>query len=106
MKLKHYLSSLFLIAVIQLFSQTPPCPSGADVYKYRKEIQITNNNSSPVKLTDFQVKIVMNTSTLISSGKLTLSGRDIRFLNESGDPLSFWIDPDSFNSTNSEMISR
>lgn len=103
MKLKHYLSSLLLIAVIKMFSQTPPCPSGADVYKYRKEIQITNNNSSPVKLTDFQVKIVMNTSTLISSGKLTLSGRDIRFLNENGDPLSFWIDPDSFNSTNSEI---
>ena len=103
MKLKHYLSSLLLITVIKLFSQSPPCPSGADVYKYRKEIKITNNNPIPVKLTDFQVKIVMNTSTLISSGKLTLSGRDIRFLNESGDPLSFWIDPDSFNSTNSEI---
>ncbi|BCX14007.1 MAG: hypothetical protein KatS3mg085_539 [Candidatus Dojkabacteria bacterium] len=67
-------------------------------WKYRQVITINNPNSST--LTDFQVKIPVDTSALIASGKLQLNCADVRFTNQSGNTLSYWIS-EGFNECNS-----
>ena len=99
MRFKHsIIGFLFLFVGLNSFSQVAPCLSG---YDYRQEIQIMNNNLT--QLDDFQVKLDINTSALINASKLSISGSDIRFVNQNGVALPFWIDPDSFNTTNSEI---
>jgi hypothetical protein len=48
-------------------------------YKYRVSVALTNTNASPLSF--FQVKVTVNTKTLIDSSKMRLDGGDIRFTN-------------------------
>lgn len=68
-----------------------------DSWMYRKPITITN--SSGGTLTDYQVKILdnANLATLVGTGKLQTSLNDLRFTDDSGNLLSFWVE-DATNS--------
>lgn len=72
----------------------------AQVYNpaYKNLIQIVNDSN--VTFTDYQVRFVLNTATLVSDGKLNLDGSDLRFSPNSCAPSIFypyWIQ-DYFNS--------
>ena len=96
--MKRIIYLLFaLVFSFNLFSQ--PCLTGFD---YRTSIAV-DNSSNPNLLTDFQIKLTLNTSALVSAGKLRADGGDLRFLNFSGYDLDFWIENGTFN-TNSTVI--
>jgi sugar lactone lactonase YvrE len=69
-------------------------------WSYRKPIVITNNNAT--SLTDFQVKININTASLIASGKMLATGADIRFNDSACAALPYTID-DSINTSNTSI---
>lgn len=89
-------------------SKTSICPGTVDSFRavvanagtcftnwnYRKPILITNNNAAD--LTDFQVKIVLNTASLVTAGKMLSTGNDIRFSDSICNSLSYNIE-DSMN---------
>lgn len=60
-----------------------------DNWSYRQRIDVTNSGSAQ---TDFQVPFVMNTSTLISAGKMQGGCQDIRVTDISGRILPYWIE--------------
>jgi gliding motility-associated-like protein len=70
-------------------------------YKYRVSVALTNTNASPLSF--FQVKVTVNTKTLIDSSKMRLDGGDIRFTNSSGTLLTYWYNPLTFNTTATEF---
>lgn len=60
-------------------------------WQYRRAITITNSAST--SLTDYQVKITIDTASLISAGKMRSDGGDIRFTSSDGTTLlSYWIE--------------
>ncbi len=71
------------------------CPAG---WQYWREIAIQNNVD--YDLTDYQVKIVIDTQSLISAGKMRSDCGDIRFYDEGWNPLSYWIEEDTCDTTN------
>jgi hypothetical protein len=60
-----------------------------DNWSYRQTIAITNSGSAQ---TDFQVSFTMNTSTLISAGKMQSGCQDIRITDFNGKILPYWIE--------------
>jgi hypothetical protein len=61
-------------------------------WNYRIPIKINNTQNSNT-LTDYQVKVVLDTASLISAGKMKPDGSDIRFTDEDGQTqLSYWIE--------------
>jgi hypothetical protein len=69
-------------------------------WKYRKPITISNSGSA---LTDYQVLVTLDTQSLISAGKMSSDGGDIRFTDSDGNTLlSYWIE--SGINTNSTKI--
>lgn len=65
-------------------------------WKYNRSITVTNSNGS--SLSNFQVKLIVNTQALISAGKMKNNGDDIRFSDGSCNNLHYWIDS-NFNTT-------
>ena len=60
-------------------------------WQYYMPVTITNNISS--SLSNYQVKIIVNTAVLVSSGKMISTGDDIRFIDASGcNNLNYWIE--------------
>jgi len=59
-------------------------------WSYYKPITITNNDN--VDYSDVQVKIVVNTASLVSAGKLRSFCEDLRFTDEQGNLLPSWIE--------------
>jgi hypothetical protein len=57
---------------------------------YRQRVDITNNESTD--LTDFQVKITLDTATLITAGKLQSDCDDIRITDHQGNEIPFWVE--------------
>jgi gliding motility-associated-like protein len=70
-------------------------------YKYRMPVTLTNSNASALSF--FQVKVIVDTKTLISAAKMRLDGGDIRFTNANGTLLTYWYNPLTFNSTTTEF---
>ena len=62
----------------------------APQWQYR--VPITINNTNATTAANFQVPVVINTQTLISSGKMQASGADIRFTDSNCNLLDFWIE--------------
>jgi hypothetical protein len=58
-------------------------------WNYREEIGITNTLDT---LTDFQVEVILDTASMISSGELQTECQDLRFTNSSGSQLDYWIE--------------
>ena len=59
-------------------------------WSYRKPITINNSSS---ELTDYQVKVTVNTQELIAAGKMQPDGDDIRFTQSNGSTeIPYWIE--------------
>ena len=72
------------------------CPAG---WGYWREITIKNNVDE--NLIDYQIKIVIDTQSLISTGKMKSDCGDIRFYDESwGSTLSYWIEDGTCDTAN------
>jgi hypothetical protein len=65
---------------------------------YRRQITISSSNT----LTNYQVLITLDTSTLISAGKMRTDCGDIRFTDTNGVFLSYWIES-GCNSANTKI---
>ena len=72
-------------------------------WSYRKPITI--NNSNPTVLTDFQVKLSLNTASLITSGKMLATGNDIRFSDSTCAKLFYYVQ-DSINNISTNIWVR
>jgi len=85
---------LLILLPFVIFSLFRPSKSEAGWWnggwQYRQIITITNNESSD--LTDYQVSITLDTATLITAGKLQSDCDDLRFVNQGGQELPFWIE--------------
>ena len=69
---------------------------------YARAITIDNTTPSSVELTDYQVKITLNTAVLVSGGKMRSDGNDILFA-DGNNVCPYWIEPGTINtSTRSE----
>ena len=60
-------------------------------WKYRKGIVINNANSS-IDYQEYPLLVILDTSKLISEGKMNPDCSDIRFADETGHPLNYWIE--------------
>jgi Uncharacterized conserved protein len=69
-----------------------------DGWLYYRDITISN--SLDQELTDYQVKIVLDTYSLILGGKLRSDCGDIRFTDAGDNLLPYWIEPETCNSQN------
>jgi len=66
-----------------------------NTYSYRLKITVKENSGN--NLTDYQVKIVIDTAWLVSKGYATSTGNEVRFTQSDGSTLlSFWRE-NSFN---------
>ena len=65
-----------------------------NTYNYRLKINVTENSGT--SLSDYQVKITLNTEELVSNGFATSSGNEVRFTDDDGSLLYFWRE-NSFN---------
>ena len=61
-------------------------------YKYRLKVKVTDKSGQD--LTDYQVKVTINTAWLVSKGYATSSGNEVRFTDDQGSLLSFWREND------------
>jgi hypothetical protein len=69
---------------------------------YRKPIVI-NNTQNPNSLTDFQVSVIIDTTSLITAGKMRPDCGDIRFTDSNGLTLiNYWIES-GINSSNTNV---
>ena len=71
-----------------------------DGWSYRRAILITENSGSD--LSDYPVRIDLNSSNFDSWDKVNPDGSDIRFTDDQGNPLSYWVE--KFDSVNQEAI--
>jgi gliding motility-associated-like protein len=91
------MASALLVLGLSLASVAQPCLSD---WSYRVPIDITNAGTA---LTDYQVLLTFNSSTLVAQGKAKVDAGDIRVLDAIGNPLNFWIEEETFNTTNTHM---
>jgi hypothetical protein len=85
---------ILLIGIIGLFriQQSPKKVAAwfSDAWQYRKAISIGYTGASA--LTDFQVSVDIGTSALIAAGKMKSDCSDIRFTDQNGNLLNYWIE--------------
>jgi gliding motility-associated-like protein len=92
------LVTLFVL-LFSLISQKSFSQACLTDYRFRVPVTIINTNGV---LSNFQVKIILNTQSLITAGKMRIDGGDVRFTDGSGNPLSYWFDPNTLNTTTTE----
>ncbi|MCD6482789.1 MAG: DUF2341 domain-containing protein [Candidatus Aenigmarchaeota archaeon] len=78
-----------------------------DTFFYKREITI-NNSANNQNLTNYQIKINIDTASLIASGKMNDDCSDIRFYyhdNSTGSEqkIPYWIEPGTCNTTSTEI---
>jgi hypothetical protein len=78
-----------------------PCLRG---YAFRLPIILDNTSSGGIA--GIQLSFTVNTQALVASSKMLASGKDIRFLNSSGDTLPFHIELGSMNTTSTKIWLR
>ncbi|MFC1711700.1 DUF2341 domain-containing protein [Patescibacteria group bacterium] len=82
---------IFLTPLAYLITKKPGITKAAwfdDGYLYRKAVTISN---AGLDLTDFQIKITLDTATLITAGKMQSDCDDIRVTDVNGNQLDHWI---------------
>jgi len=86
------LSLLFIGLAIFLLTKPKETEAGwwNETWMYRREIQISNSNGSDLQ--DFQVSFVIDTASLITSGKMESTCNDLRVTDWSGNVLPHWIE--------------
>ncbi|HNT30360.1 MAG TPA: DUF2341 domain-containing protein, partial [bacterium] len=70
-----------------------------DMWHYRKLVDITSSSD----LSDYTIKIILDTSTLISEGKLRTDCADIRVMDANGALLPHWIETAGTNTCNTSV---
>ena len=89
---------IFLVlGLLGLYLLITPTFAWLSGWSYRQPINISNTAGD---LTDYQVRIDLNSSNVGSNFNWSNNGNDIRFTNSTDDELSFWIE--SWNSTGQE----
>jgi len=68
---------------------------------YRKTIEITNGGGAI--LTDYQILMTLDTSVLITSGKMKNDGGDIRIIDSDWNQLNYWIEDGTINTANTKI---
>ncbi|MFT4522204.1 MAG: gliding motility-associated-like protein [Bacteroidia bacterium] len=81
--------------------QAQPCFTG---YQYR--IPVILNNTANSALSDHQLMFTVNTSTMVSAGKMQSSGNDLRFLDKKGNELKYWVATGTMNTTSTQVWVR
>ena len=97
MKKHSFYKNLFFTFIISLniFNAQSQCLSA---WKYYLPITVANNTFA--NLSDYQVKVTVNTATPIAAGKMISTGDDIRFIDgASCNNLNYWIES-GMNSAN------
>ena len=69
--------------------------SGWEDWKYASPILVVNNLNDSLK--DYDVKIVFNSHAHINDGEMRNDCGDVRFVDENGNLLSYWIEPNTIN---------
>lgn len=64
-------------------------------WRYATPILIINNLNQ--NLNDYDVKIVFDSQSYINSGEMRTDCGDVRFVDEDGNPLSYWIEPNTID---------
>src|ERR1017187_3903954 len=83
--LKITIPLIFILSALTTKSQC------LNAWKYYIPITVTNNISA--SLTDYQVKVIVNTASPIAAGKMISTGDDIRFIDlNSCSNLNYWIE--------------
>jgi len=70
-------------------------------WQYRIPITVTNQIS--YDLYNYQLLIEVDTESLISDGKMNDDCSDIRFVDDSGTELDYWIEPQTINTPNTKI---
>jgi hypothetical protein len=73
-------------------------------WAYRQRVPLTNSSGSTQ--TDFQVQFTVDTATLITAGKMQSSCADVRVTNTGGKLLSYWIEPNTCNTTTTKIWAK
>ncbi|MCR6692298.1 MAG: DUF2341 domain-containing protein [archaeon YNP-LCB-003-016] len=74
-------------------------------WKYRRKIYVENPTSQ--SLSNYPVKLVIDTYTLIGQGKLRLDAGDLRFTDWDGvTQLKYWVNKTTVNTGNTEVYVR
>ncbi len=94
---------LVLSPIIWFYLKNPQASKAAwwdELWMYRKQIVVTNSSGS--ELTDFQVEILhdFNMSNEVSSGKVQADFDDLRFTDQNGNLLPYWIEDSTSSSLN------
>ncbi|MFT5723162.1 MAG: hypothetical protein ACI9JN_000271, partial [Bacteroidia bacterium] len=92
---------LFALCLTTTEVKAQPCYSG---FTYRLPIEVDNSKSA--MLTDYEIQFTINTSALISTGKMKSLGQDIRFLDSKGNELAYWIEDNSINTSSTTIWVR
>ena len=96
-----FLIFAFIASAVPVKANTnDPWASVYSNWLYRREITITNNNA--YDLTDFQVKITLDSTNFDSWNKVNADGSDIRFADQSGNPLNYYIE--KWDYTNQQAV--
>ena len=74
-------------------------------WKYRRKIYVENQGATAIS--NYPVKIVIDTYTLIGQGKLRLDAYDLRFTDADGETiLPYWFNSSTVNTFNTECYVR
>lgn len=89
--------SLFILTLLG-FSQNPCLPT----WGYRVPV-IIDNSTNPNPLVDYQLKLELNTDSLVQLGQMKADGGDLRITNAAGVLLPFWVVNNTINTTKTEL---
>jgi len=85
-----------------LFSPQTEAAWFDNAYGFRQRVPIANSSGSIQ--TDFQVELSLDTSTLISAGKLQADCDDLRFTARDGKLLNYWLEPNTCNTSTTKVF--
>ena len=91
--MKPFFALMLSLFCLPLFSQDCLLDWG-----YFQEVAI--DNSAGGTLTDYQVRLEINTGDLVTAGKLNADGSDLRFTDTDCNLLHFWADSTASNTAN------
>jgi|GEM_PF-5110522 len=90
--------AIFWVKVPYIPAPRPKVETGTwivDGYTYHRRTKITITENSGNDLTDYQIKVVINTKWLVDNGYATPNGNEVRFTDSDGSTLlSFWRETD------------
>src|ERR1043165_1257479 len=89
--------NLWLLVILMLLSPLAATAQCLTAWGYTQPITVTN--SSGGTLSNFQVKVTLNTQALIGASQMQSTGADIRFTDGSCNNLNYWIENGTINTT-------